>query len=209
MNARRRSVANEREQKSECRDRRNAIRERLLLTRNQFGGSVLACSSPRGVDGLTGWRFGERMGPVSSKSWAAAAEGRDVPMASAVGRTRSCRFRLREKSTEPDAATSCVAPVRRSRWKMIFPLPHANTALAAGNELTPGCGPASLMDSSRLMYCNLASAMRALPRHSNDETRSARVLPPESSANSPEAEPANKSASVGNAAVRAARSTRE
>ena len=30
------------------------------------------------------------------------------------------------------------APVKRNRWKIILPLPHANTAVAAGNALTPG-----------------------------------------------------------------------
>ena len=47
--------------------------------------------------------------------------------------------------------------------------------MAMGKELTPGCTSASRMDSSKLIFCSLTSVMRALPRHSSEETKSARV----------------------------------
>src|SRR6202789_4689235 len=132
------------------------------------------------------------MGPVNSKSCPAAVEGRDVPMAQAAGSTGSSIFRLREKSTERDAAASCAAPVKRNRWNIIFPLPHANKALATENSLEPERGSASCIESSRLMFCSLASVMRALPRHSTEDTRARRVPPAASSANSQAAEPAKQ-----------------
>src|SRR5277367_1082207 len=211
VNARRGGVADDCEQQREhqSRNRCQATRPRSQIALLQFLCSVVSCSLARGDGGFTGWIFGERTGPVRLKSCAAMAAGRGALLALAAGITRSWRLRLREKSTEPETATSCAAPLKRSRWNVTFPLPHAKTAVAAGNELVPGRGSASRKDSSKLIFCSLASVICALPRHSSEETRSARVAPLDSTTNSPEAEPANRSASVGNSEVSAASSTPE